>query len=124
MMQSLEARAPFLDNDLVEFARRLPHGLKYRFGTRKYILKRALQGLIPKAILNRPKKGFGLPIVTWMRHFAPVDGGQIAIAADIDVARALSRWRDHSAGTADHRQFLWCWYALHHFGAMQFTASV
>jgi asparagine synthase (glutamine-hydrolysing) len=67
MLNSLESRAVFLDNDLVEFCRRLPHQLKCRKGGQKYLLKRALRGVIPDEILTRPKKGFGIPLRSWLR---------------------------------------------------------
>ena len=59
MMVSLESRAVFLDNDLVDFCARLPMRCKYRPGQRKYLLKKALAGWLPKNILDQPKKGFG-----------------------------------------------------------------
>ena len=68
MMNGLEARSVFLDNDLTDYVRRLPHRLKYRAGTRKYVLKKALEGLVPKYLLHRPKKGFGIPLMQWLRH--------------------------------------------------------
>src|SRR5579863_8660761 len=60
MMNSLESRAVFLDNDIVEFCEKLPNGFKYRNGQRKYLLKRAMRGILPENILGRPKKGFGI----------------------------------------------------------------
>ena len=62
MMVSLESRAVFLDNDLVEFCRRLPYRFKYRNGTRKYLLRKALAPLLPREVLMRRKKGFGIPM--------------------------------------------------------------
>src|SRR5205085_5834166 len=59
MMVSLEVRSPFLDQDVAEFARRIPHAFKYRDGTTKYLLKSALRGVVPDALLDRRKKGFG-----------------------------------------------------------------
>lgn len=66
MAASIEARVPFLDHKLVEFAMNLPSEWKYRNGEKKYILKRALRGHIPDWVLNRKKKGFGAPINEWM----------------------------------------------------------
>jgi asparagine synthase (glutamine-hydrolysing) len=66
MMNSLESRAIFLDNELVDFARKLPSHFKYRSGTRKYLLKRALSGIVPDFALHRPKKGFGIPLLEWL----------------------------------------------------------
>jgi asparagine synthase (glutamine-hydrolysing) len=66
MATSVEARVPYLDHKLVEFAMSIPSHLKYRDGQTKHILKRALKGVIPDRVLNREKKGFGVPINEWM----------------------------------------------------------
>src|SRR5207344_2253178 len=52
MMVSMEVRAPFLDNDLVDFVRRIPHSFKYRAGRRKVLLKKALRGMLPPRIID------------------------------------------------------------------------
>jgi asparagine synthase (glutamine-hydrolysing) len=66
MATSVEARVPFLDHKLVEFAMSIPQDLKYRNGVRKYILKRALKDIVPEWVIQREKKGFGTPINEWM----------------------------------------------------------
>jgi asparagine synthase (glutamine-hydrolysing) len=66
MASSLEARVPFLDHKLVEFAMTIPRGMKYRNGESKWILKEALRGVIPDQVLRRKKQGFGVPINEWM----------------------------------------------------------
>lgn len=66
MATSVEARVPFLDHKLVEFAMALPRHFKYRDGETKYLLKRALAGVIPERVIKRRKKGFGAPINVWM----------------------------------------------------------
>ena len=68
MMNSLEVRAPFLDIELVDFVRRIPSSYKYRNGQTKYILKKALEPVLPHEILYRPKKGFGMPIGKWFQN--------------------------------------------------------
>jgi asparagine synthase (glutamine-hydrolysing) len=68
MAHSLEARSPFLDHELMEFAATIPSELKIRGRVKKYILKRALAHLLPEEILHRPKMGFGVPIDHWLRH--------------------------------------------------------
>ena len=68
MAHSLEARSPFLDHEFMEFVATIPSNLKVRGSTKKYILKRALSGLLPEEILHRPKMGFGVPIDHWLRH--------------------------------------------------------
>jgi asparagine synthase (glutamine-hydrolysing) len=66
MATSVEARVPFLDHKLVEFALTIPREMKHRNGETKYILKRALNPIIPERVLKRKKKGFGAPINEWM----------------------------------------------------------
>jgi asparagine synthase (glutamine-hydrolysing) len=67
MANSLEARSPFLDHRLVEFAARLPSSFKLRRLTTKYLLKRTLRGIVPFANLQRSKRGFAVPIGRWLR---------------------------------------------------------
>jgi asparagine synthase (glutamine-hydrolysing) len=67
MAHSLEVRCPFLDTDVVEFAARLPSHLLMRLRG-KYLLRRAMKGLVPFRILHRPKKGFALPLERWLQH--------------------------------------------------------
>ena len=67
MANSLEVRAPFLDHQFVEWAATLPSELKLRRGTGKYILKRALDPVLPPDILYRPKQGFAMPLAHWFR---------------------------------------------------------
>ncbi len=67
MAVSLEARSPFLDHHVIEFAASLPEKYKLRGLTTKYLLKRMLKKLLPGDILNRRKMGFGLPIGHWFR---------------------------------------------------------
>jgi asparagine synthase (glutamine-hydrolysing) len=67
MAVSLEARSPFLDHHVIEFAASLPQNLKLRRLTSKYILKKVLRKLLPNQNLNRRKMGFGVPIGHWFR---------------------------------------------------------
>jgi asparagine synthase (glutamine-hydrolysing) len=67
MTVSLEARSPFLDHHLMEFAASLPEKLKLRRMTTKYLLKRILKDLVPAENLSRGKMGFGVPIGHWFR---------------------------------------------------------
>jgi asparagine synthase (glutamine-hydrolysing) len=65
MAHSLEARVPFLDHRVVEYAMTIPSSSKMRNGVTKYLLKRWLQRKLPRDILERPKQGFGAPISRW-----------------------------------------------------------
>jgi asparagine synthase (glutamine-hydrolysing) len=112
MMVSLETRAVFLDNDLVEFCRHLPNHFKLRNGERKYLLKQVARRLLPQAIVERKKKGFGIPLAKWLRDvpaeppLRPING--------VRLERVRRAWDEHRAGQADHRLFLWTWLSLQH----------
>ncbi len=120
MLNSLESRAVFLDNDLVEFCRRLPGHFKYRNGERKYLLKRALRGVVPDAALDRRKKGFGIPLASWLRTI-PASPPMEPLPG-MRLERVAQAWRDHRSGAADHRLFLWSWLSLQ-WGLARQTAA-
>jgi asparagine synthase (glutamine-hydrolysing) len=67
MLNSLEVRCPLLDYRLLELAARMPAELRVRGGQGKYPLKRAMRGVLPDAVLDRPKMGFGVPLREWFR---------------------------------------------------------
>ena len=110
MMVSLEARAVFLDNDVVDFCAGLPHGYKYRRGVRKYLLKRAAKGLVPPSVLKRAKKGFGIPFARWLRQMpsAPPLSSVTGLRPDW----IADRWAAAHAGREDERLLLWSWLSL------------
>ncbi len=118
MMHSLEVRAPFLDIDLVDFVRTIPHAYKFRRGTTKYILKKALERLLPREIISRGKQGFGVPVGRWLATGAlSMDGAgsrETGLAAGLDRAFIEARVDEHRRGVADHRLFLWNLWVLRH----------
>ena len=67
MKYSLEARCPILDPDVMDFSYRIPHAFKYAAGEKKHILKEIAYDYIPRELLERPKKGFGVPLDKWLR---------------------------------------------------------
>jgi asparagine synthase (glutamine-hydrolysing) len=67
MAHSIEARVPLLDHVLIEFAATLPPDLRLRGDTAKYALKRAMAGVLPAALMDRPKQGFAVPLGAWFR---------------------------------------------------------
>jgi asparagine synthase (glutamine-hydrolysing) len=67
MAHSLEARVPLLDHKLVEFAATIPSEFKLRQGVTKYIFKKAMRGILPDAIIDRPKHGFAVPLGQWFK---------------------------------------------------------
>lgn len=108
MLHGLEARSPFLDLEVVNFARKLPHSVKLRGGTTKWILKKALEPILPASILYRKKKGFGTPLGQWIRKGALLPKIPEGKAGGV-VDQAI---RSHRAGRTDERLFLWCQHVL------------
>lgn len=108
MMHSLEVRSPFLDIEVVDFARRLPADVKLRGGQTKWILKRAAEPLLPKGITARRKQGFAVPTGAWFAD------GRLAVAPDSSSNPAF--WqrlsREHVANQHDHRLALQAQFAL------------
>jgi asparagine synthase (glutamine-hydrolysing) len=100
MMNGLEVRSPFLDLEVADFARRLPHRFKLRGKTTKYLLKLAAKPFLPEVIVQRKKKGFGSPVGTWLHS------GRLAPQPVTRLIR--EKLAAHLAGQADERQFLWC----------------
>ena len=110
MMHSLEVRAPFLDVELVDFVRRIPSEYKFRNGTTKYILKKALEPILPKNILHRPKKGFGSPIGLWFKNGTLAIGNGSLLGLKREFIQKKNA--DHRAGRSDERALLWNVYVL------------
>lgn len=116
MATSVEARAPFLDRDLVEFALALPMGLKVRDGVGKWLLKRTVERLLPADIVYRPKQGFGAPVAEWFRgdlgrHAREkIRYSSLAERGLLDYARIDELWAAHRAGRADWSFQLWSLY--------------
>ena len=105
MMHSLEARAPYLDIEVVDFVRRIPHHYKFRKGETKYLLKRALESVLPHSVIYRAKKGFGVPIGRWLAEgMLPIDPGAIP---GLDRRFVQARLDAHLQGRRDERAFLW-----------------
>jgi asparagine synthase (glutamine-hydrolysing) len=113
MAHSIESRVPLLDNEVVEFAARLPADLKIRNGRRKHILKEAAAGILPPEILARPKQGFAVPVGNWFRSglrdlFADVLLSARARHRGYFEPRFIDRLvREHVAGRRDHTLRLW-----------------
>lgn len=111
MLNSLEARSPFLDLEMVDLARRIPWQLKLRHGETKWILKKALAPLLPREIIHRKKKGFGMPIGRWMREGKFTFDHQAA-RPHLNTAFAGQKILAHMDGKSDERLFLWSYWLL------------
>jgi asparagine synthase (glutamine-hydrolysing) len=113
MACSLEARVPFLDHRLVELAARIPPRIKFPGREKKGLLKRALRGTVPDAILDGPKKGFNVPIPLWLRgKLRPMAdellGSERQKRLGIFRPEAVDRlWREHRGGGRDHSFQIW-----------------
>ena len=114
MMHSLEVRAPFLDIELVDFVRTIPHAWKLRRGTTKFLLKKALEPVLPHDIIYQQKQGFAVPIGRWLADGALPLGPAAPLEASLDARAIGTRIREHRAGRADHRLFLWNLWVLRH----------
>src|ERR1700693_169833 len=130
MMASLEGRVPLLNNEFVEYATHLPLNMKLRGLRSKFLLKRALRGVLPDAILNRPQKGFGIPVARWFR--GPLKDQLLSVLSPERIARegffdpgGVKRLiDDHLDGRLDNRKQLWTLFAfeLWHDGYLKPTA--
>jgi asparagine synthase (glutamine-hydrolysing) len=113
MATSLEVRSPFLEPELVNFALSLPSNLKMKGLTRKYLLRKLMRGRLPPEILNRPKKGFGVPLDAWLRGpLAPVvrdylHPRRIADAGLFDPEAVSRISNEHLSGQRNRGNELW-----------------
>ena len=109
MLHSIELRSPFLDHHLVELAQNLPTRHKIRGRQTKVLLRRALAGLVPQWVVERPKKGFGTPLAQWLA------GPCAQLLEDLperlegfaDPTRVQALLDEHRRGHRDHRRRLW-----------------
>lgn len=107
MMHSLEVRTPFLDIDFVNCARRIPNSLKLKgYSQPKYILKKAMEGLLPDDVVWRKKVGFSSPLGRWFSdgRIAFHPGPKWPASARRLIEKKL---REHRFERQDHRLFLW-----------------
>ncbi|MBA3807109.1 MAG: asparagine synthase (glutamine-hydrolyzing) [Solirubrobacterales bacterium] len=113
MATSVEARVPFLDRELVEFALALPESMKVRGGVGKWLLKRTVDGLLPSEIVHRQKQGFGAPVAEWFRGELGVRAQReirestLAERGLLDYARIDELWGAHRSGKGDWSFQLW-----------------
>jgi asparagine synthase (glutamine-hydrolysing) len=125
MAASIESRVPFLDHELVEFAARMPERMKVRGLTTKYVLRKAMDGLLPPEIIGRRKMGFPVPVGAWLRgpyrHVVDdfVLGDRAAARGLFDRAALRRLVASHVGGEANHAERIWSlvnlelWQRLH-----------
>jgi asparagine synthase (glutamine-hydrolysing) len=113
MAVSLETRIPFLDHRVAELAARIPLSMKIANGSGKHILRRLLYKHAPRAMFERPKAGFAVPVGEWikgpLRPWAEelLDPIRMKSQGYFDPAKVQERWRSHQRGEKDSTQALW-----------------
>ena len=123
MANSLEARAPLLDHKVIEFAARLPSNRKISRGVTKLVLRDVAKSLMPARLVDRPKRGFGVPIAAWFRSDLAGVYRDTVLAPDaclrdhLDQDVAAAMLAEHLGGRADLSRRMWLLLAFELLGA-------
>ena len=118
MWHGVEVRVPFLDEDLVDYVVNLSGWERCPGGAKKWLLKRALRGIVPDFVLDGPKVGFNVPFGSWItgslrEHFASHLKQFASLNAEVIDERCVERWMKESiTGIRDHTSRLWKIYNL------------
>jgi asparagine synthase (glutamine-hydrolysing) len=113
MAVSLETRVPLLDHELVAYAWSIPQALKLRDGRGKFLLRELLCRHVPRELVERPKRGFAVPMAAWLRGplrdwaSALLDEARLTREGFLDAAAVARRWRQHLAGRVNAQDELW-----------------
>jgi asparagine synthase (glutamine-hydrolysing) len=106
---SLQGRCP-LDQKLMELVVKIPSGLKLFHNQGKYVFKKALEGVVPRDVLTRSKKGFALPVAEWFPRELKASEREVLIDQRDDVldrATAAMCWNQHRGGRRSRSALLW-----------------
>jgi asparagine synthase (glutamine-hydrolysing) len=113
MSVSLETRIPLLDHHVIEFAFRLPDSLKQQGGCGKWLLRQVLNQYVPRALVDRPKRGFAAPLAEWLRGPMREWAENLLAEArlqqeDFFIARQVRQhWQEHLSRRRDWSGGLW-----------------
>jgi asparagine synthase (glutamine-hydrolysing) len=113
MAVALESRVPMLDHRVMEFAWSLPMALKRREGQTKWVLRQVLYRHVPRAMIDRPKKGFSVPIAAWLRgplkEWAAdlLDAKRLEAEGFLNPVMISTAWNEHVSGRVDRHNDLW-----------------
>ena len=113
MAHSLEVREPLMDHEVVEWLATLPSSLKIRNGESKFLLKKAMEPLLPNDIMYRPKMGFAVPLSRWFkgplrqRVRSALLEGPLADSGWFDLAVVRRMVEQHESGRREHSTPLW-----------------
>jgi len=114
MAVSLEARVPLLDPRVVAFGWRLPGSMRVRGGKGKWILRQVLYRHVPRALVERPKMGFGVPIDAWLRgplrDWAEdlLEERRLRSEGFLNAAALRRKWQEHLSGRRNWQYLIWC----------------
>ena len=129
MACSIESRVPFLDHTFVEFAARVPSRLKIHEGKGKYILRKAVEDLLPQTTLNRKKLGFPTPIKDWLLHptadplYAKMLDPKGMLASYLEMPALRELIEKHRKRSIDATDRIWRLLNLQHWGEIFLTGS-
>jgi asparagine synthase (glutamine-hydrolysing) len=129
MATSIESRVPFLDHEFVEFSTRVPEHMKLRKGEGKYIVKKAIEGLVPHEIIYRKKMGFPTPLRQWLldpraSHLFDIMRAKDGLLAQyIDLARLDDLLLRQTSGREDVTDRIWRLLTLQLWGDMFLTGK-
>lgn len=110
---SLEGRIPLLDTNLIEFAWKVPFSMKVRGGQGKWLMRETLYRHVPKAMIDRPKRGFGVPLEHWLRgelrDWAEdlLSESRLKREGYFHPAPIRQKWQEHLSGTRNWHFYLW-----------------
>lgn len=113
MSVGLETRVPMLDHHMFEFAQRLPLQYKIRDGQGKWLLRQLLYRHVPADMVDRPKKGFSIPLAAWLRGPLKEWGATLLDASRLRqdgvfyAAPVVRKWNEHQSGRRDWSTHLW-----------------